>query len=243
MVVLVLWGGKTAPFDKMIKDYLEKNKEEYKRWLVDNEQGRIDIKILPYLQNIEKGFFVEAGALDGLFMSNTKILEDLGWNGLLIEPSPKAAKKCLENRKNPVINCALVSKDFKEEKATGDFFFDGEEGIGAWSGIHKNLYGLKASMSVPAYTLDKILKEMNVSKVDFLSLDVEGYEMEALKGIDFTTTEISFILVEVNLKDYSLEDMNSYLGQFGYKNIRNMSGFSKEMKGWDASHQDYLYSK
>jgi len=86
----------------MIKEYLEKNKEEFKRWLVDNEQGRVDIKILPYLQDIENGFFVEAGALDGLFMSNTKTLEDLGWNGLLIEPSKKAVIECKKNRIMPV---------------------------------------------------------------------------------------------------------------------------------------------
>ena len=70
-----------------IKTYLEENNETLKRWLVDNEQGRIDLKILPHIQDIENGVFVEAGGLDGLFMSNTKLLEDLGWKGVLIEPS------------------------------------------------------------------------------------------------------------------------------------------------------------
>lgn len=226
-----------------IEKYLEEHKEEFKPWLEDNKQGRIEIKILPYLKNIDNGFFVEAGALDGLFMSNTKILEDLGWNGILVEPAPKAAAKCAQNRRSLVANCALVSKDYKQDMIVGDFFFDGEDGIGAWSGIHKNAYGIRAAVSVPATTLNRILKERNVSHVDFLSLDVEGYELEVLKGIDFPTTNISYILIEVNIKDYTLKELDDYLAQFGYKNLGCLSGFTTDMEGWDGSHNDYLYGR
>lgn len=226
-----------------IRQYLEQHKEEFKPWLEGNQQGRIEIKILPYLQDIENGVFIEAGALDGLFMSNTKILEDLGWTGLLIEPSEKAAERCRQNRKSIVENCALVSKDYKETTVIGDFFFDGENGMGAWSGIHKNLYGLKAAKQAYAAPLDTLLKHHKMDKIDFLSLDVEGYELEVLKGIDFETTDIKFILIEVNLKDYTLEGMNNYLAMFGYKNIACLSGFNQGMEGWDGSHNDYLYEK
>lgn len=226
-----------------MKDYLEKHKEEFKPWLEGNEQGRVDLKILPYLQDIENGFFVEAGALDGLFMSNTKILEDLGWKGLLIEPSPTAVEKCIQNRKSLVEQCALVSFDYPDPIAIGDFFFDGKDGLGAWSGIHRNAYGIKSSIAVSALTLDRILKHHKVTKVDFLSLDVEGYEMEVLKGIDFNDTDISHILVEVNIREYSLEDLNAYLRQFGYNKVINLSNFSSTTEGWDGSHQDFLYIK
>ncbi len=228
----------------MIKDYLEKHQEELKPWLVDNQQGRIEIKILPYLKDVENGFFLEAGALDGLFMSNTKPLADLGWKGMLIEPSKKAYFKCCENRKESIVgNCALVAKDYQDTHAYGDFWFDGDDGMGAWSGISKNLYGVKAVAKVPARTLESIFDEFNIKKVDFFSLDVEGYELEALRGIDFTKVDISYILVEVNLKEYSLEAMDSYLAQFGYKKGINLSGFTEEMNGWDGSHNDYLYAK
>ncbi len=227
----------------MIDKYLQDHTEEFKPWLIDNEQGRIEIKILPYLKDIKDGFFVEAGALDGLFMSNTKILEDLGWKGILIEPSPKAYKKCKKNRKCIVHNCALVSRDYKEKWIAGDFFFDGKDGMGAWSGIHRNAYGIKAAVNVQAVQLDAILKHYKITKIDFLSLDVEGYEPEALGGIDFNTTDITYILIEINTNDYSLQSMDSYLGQFGYKNLGCLSGFTKDMEGWDGSHNDYLYQK
>jgi len=227
----------------MIKAFLEKNKEDFKRWLVDKEQGRVDLKVLPYLQDIEKGFFVEAGALDGLFMSNTKILEDLGWNGLLIEPSHNAVLKCKENRKATVEECALVSSDCIGHIVMGDFSYDGEGGLGAWSSINRKHYGGQL-VPVRARTLEEVFDSYGVSKIDFLSLDVEGYELEVLKGIDFKKVDISLILVEVNLRQYSLEQMDGYLKEFGYNNLGCLSNFSYESNpGWDGTHQDYLYGK
>lgn len=226
-----------------IEEYLDNHKEELKPWIVDGEQGRIEIKILPYLKDIEQGFFVEAGALDGLFMSNTKILEDLGWRGLLVEPSHKAVLKCRKNRKAIVEECALVSKEHHGKLVPGDFYFDGEDGMGAWSGIHKNPYGLKSIKLVSACALEALFDKHSIKKVDFFSLDVEGYELEVLKGIDFDRVDITYILIEVNLKDYNLEDLERYLAQFGYKNLGCLSGFNHEMDGWDGSHNDYLFKK
>ena len=233
-----------------LKGYLAEHTEEFKPWLENKEQGRVDIKILPYLQYIDKGFFVEAGALDGLFMSNTKILEDLGWGGLLIEPSHKAAEKCKENRKAIVEECALVSKDFDKETVLGDFVMDGECGLGAWSSINRQAYGQQVEgaftsfmKEVDATTLAKVLRKYAIQKVDLLSLDVEGYELEVLKGVDFNEVDIKFILVEVNLRDYSLVDMEKLLGEHGYKNLGCLSGFNSNMKGWDGSHNDYLFEK
>lgn len=226
-----------------ISEFLDKNEDDFVPWIEDREQGRIEIKILPYLKDIENGFFVEAGALDGLFMSNTKILENLGWDGILIEPSPKAAVKCKSNRKCIVEQCALISPEHHSDKVVGDFFFDGQDGLGAWSGVHRNAYGIRSAVIVPALTLRDVFKKHNTKKVDFLSLDVEGFEMEVLKGIDFSEVDIIYMLIEVNLKEYSLEEMNAYLSQFGYKNIDCLSNFTDKMEGWDGSHQDYLYKK
>jgi len=234
-----------------ISNYIETNKETLKPWLEDNQPGRIEIKILPYLKDIDNGFFVEAGALNGLFMSNTKLLEDLGWEGLLVEPSKKAVKECEKNRKAIVERYALVSNEYKEPYITGDFLFDGEDGVGAWSSINRQAYLIRTGNAVhgmitqvPAITLDKLLLTHNRRKVDFLSLDVEGYEFEVLKGIDFDTTDITYILIEINTRDYTKESMDAFLKSKGYSEVCCLSSFSKEAdKNWDGTHNDYLYKK
>jgi FkbM family methyltransferase len=221
-----------------IKKYLEDNEETLKPWLTHNEQGRIDLKILPYLQDIENGVFVEAGALDGLFMSNTKLLEDLGWTGVLIEPSKPAYDKCVQNRDCFIENCALVSFDNKDDFVVGDFIHNGHQGLGARSKIMQN--GVK----VQAKTLTEVLSNLDITHVDLFSLDVEGYELEVLDGIDFNTINITYILIEVNTDDYSLAKLDSLLLSKGFENIRPISNFNRiNVPTWPGNHQDYLYKR
>lgn len=227
-----------------IEQYLEEHQAELKPWLEDGAQGRIEIKILPHLKGIENGFFIEAGALDGLFMSNTKLLEDLGWNGLLIEPQKKAVARCRQNRKAPAVWGALVPIDFKDAFITGDFFFDGEGGEGAWSSVSRNTYGFRVSKSVPAYTLFHLLNAFNIPVVDFFSLDVEGFEFQVLRGIDFKSVDFRNILIEVNSGDYDPNQLFEFMKANGFKEPINLSNFTKENSpDWEGTHQDYLFTK
>lgn len=216
-----------------IKEHLEENKENYSQWLVDNDQGMIEYKILPYLQDIENGFFIEAGANDGLFQSTTKILEDLGWNGLLVEPSERAYEECKQNRKCLVENYALVSSSYPDSFVFGEF----KEKSPRARIIDSSQY-----QKVNAITLTSLLTDIGRYDIDFLSLDVEGYEMQVLDGIDFSKVHIKYILIEVNSDFYTLEDMDSYLLERGFKNILNISNFTPyNTVGWPGNHQDYLY--
>jgi len=69
-----------------------------------------------------------------------------------------------------------------------------------------------AAVMVPARTLTSILDEVAMSPIDLLSLDVEGFEIEVLKGLDFVKHKPRYILVEClnqNLK----EDMDLFLSE------------------------------
>lgn len=197
----------------------------------------LDLKLELYLRDIKEGFFVEAGANDGLKQSNTLFFEkNYGWRGLLVEAVPELAHECRKNRPLDIVeNAALVSKDFKDSTVTmryaglmsvvkGGMSTKTEEDEHVEIGL-KRLDAEPREISVPARTLTDILEEHSVSKIDFLSLDVEGYELRALQGLDFAKYRPSYVLVEARYKD----EIDSFMKSVGYKEIAKLL------------HHDYLY--
>lgn len=187
----------------------------------------IDLKIRPYL-NFKQGFFVEAGANDGISQSNTLYFEKYkGWKGLLIEAIPSLAEKCQRNRPRCMVeNCALVAFDYPEESVemtycnlmsivNGALNNEEKEQNHIESGKRYLAFGEETyTISVPARTFSDVLDKHNIKKIDFFSLDVEGYEAQVLKGIDFKRHRIEFMLIEV----HNREDIDAVIGNF-YKPI------------------------
>jgi len=194
----------------------------------------LDLALKEYL-DFPNGFFIEAGANDGVSQNNTKIFEDLyGWTGLLVEPSFDAFSKCVVNRPNCIkVNCALTSSD-EIKSLYGDF--DGH----LMSSINGSRRESEFSIQVQSRTLTSILNEYKVEKVDFISLDVEGHELSVLQGMDFNKWVPKYILIEIN-RD-ARKSIEDYLSTFGYKNIRNLSDFGPYNNPlWDGTHNDFLF--
>lgn len=85
----------------------------------------LDEKLLNFFTGKEMrgGFYVEAGAVNGVMQSNTLLLEEkLGWTGLLIEPEPHLYEQCVVHRPgNMVYNAALVDNDYGMPAVMGSF--------------------------------------------------------------------------------------------------------------------------
>ena len=161
--------------------------------MISYSQFDIDLYLYQIFNKKSQGFFIEAGANDGFNQNNTYLLEkELKWNGLLIEPNIHAYKNCKKIRNCIIENCALVSFDYKDEYIEGDFNQASFEGsmMGGCSKIHTK------SCKAKAEKLSNLLVKYNINKVDFLSIDVEGYEIEALMGLDFNVHSPSYILYE-----------------------------------------------
>lgn len=201
-----------------------------------------DNVIKKYL-NYEHGTYIEAGANDGMTGSNTLYLEkELNWSGILIEPSKNVFEACKQNRNsnNTFVNAALVSNN-NTEYVEGDFDGDHMASInGARTGCKLN-----SLVQVKATTLTDILDKSNLpTTIDFFSLDVEGYELEALKGIDLDKYSFKFLLIEVNIRNYTLSDIVSYLEPHGYTLLDNVTKYNvKEHPHWTKDHNDYLFIK
>jgi FkbM family methyltransferase len=163
------------------------------------------------------GFFVELGANDGVSQSNTYYFERYrGWRGILIEPVPELYEQCRKNRPNSrAFNCACVNSDYTADRI--DLLCDNlksavkgaREGLcspGGTNSVDAHSVGHN-TVSVPTATLSQLLDTCGSPEVDILSLDVEGYELQVLKGLDMERHRPKFMLIELNHR----EEVEAYL--------------------------------
>jgi FkbM family methyltransferase len=176
--------------------------------------NELDLKLRPYL-NFKEGFFVEAGANDGINQSNTLYFEKCkGWRGLLIEGIPTLAERCQSNRPKCIVeNCALVAADYPEESIEMTYCNLMSIVKGTHNSVKSELNHIQSGrqhlasgeetyrVTVPARTFSNVLDKHNIKNVDFFCLDVEGYEAQVLKGIDFERHRIKFMLIEVRCRE------------------------------------------
>lgn len=197
----------------------------------------LDKKLSKFL-NFKNGFFIEAGANDGITQSNTKLLEECyGWKGILIEPSPNLFSTLISNRPNSkCFQCALGSFQEDNTYLTGDF--DGKL-MSSVNGVKGNR---RSSIKVVTRSLQSILDECDIRHVNFFSLDTEGYEFNVLKGIDFEKTSFDYMLIEINFLHYT--EIVHFLASKGYEMIENFSKYNRLTNPlWDGTHNDYLFKK
>lgn len=204
---------------------------------LDSKNVPLDHKITERLGR-RNGVFVEVGAFDGLIQSNTKLLEEFyGWTGILIEPSAVLYKRLVNNRpRSSCFQCALGSFEQNNTYRYGDF--DGE----LMSSMGGNREHRPATQRVLVRTLQSILDETHLDQIDFFSLDVEGYELNVLKGIDFTKSSFDYILIEIYKKFYN--EILKFMQYNGYKLIENFTNYSSlTHPDWDGTHNDYLFQR
>ena len=148
-------------------------------------------------------------------MSQTFHLEELGWAGILIEPQPALAEKLRQRRAAKVYAVACSSRANAGKTMTLNM-------AGPHSSLDPNFVVFpmrrESEIEVPIKTLDEILIDANApAPLDFMSIDVEGHEMEVLDGFDIERWQPRLLLIEdlvLNLR------LHRYLRSRGYKWVR-----------------------
>jgi FkbM family methyltransferase len=146
------------------------------------------------------GVFLEAGAHDGYTQSNTYFLErHRGWSGVLVEPVPELRAKCERRRpRSRVFGYALVGPDHDRDQVTvhfGDLMSTVGSGAAAAAGLAvagRDGY----DVDVPARTLSAVLDEAAIGVPDLMILDLEGLELEVLRGLDLERHAPQWLMVE-----------------------------------------------
>jgi FkbM family methyltransferase len=147
-----------------------------------------------------EGYCVEVGAYDGRTGSASYLFEKRGWQCLLVEPIPALVEQIRERRACTVVNCAasdkegtasfFVAENF-EEMSTLDLTPDRLEWI-------KEIGGAVKEITVRTATLDNLLAEAGFSEIQFITIDVEGHEMDVLKGFTLEKYRPRIVIIEDN---------------------------------------------
>ena len=135
------------------------------------------------------------------------------------------------NKNNYFKNCALISKDFKEENI--EFYYNKKDTL---TGTLKDKNS-NEKIRVKASTLDKVIDDTNYQgKIDFFSLDVEGNEIEVLDGIDFNKHIIEYMLIETD----NFVRLKNFLIKKNYKYLKRLSNYKFVDK---PDYGDYLFKR
>ena len=149
------------------------------------------------------GFFVECGAGDGFFISNSLFFELYrNWTGLLIEPNPYYFSKILQlNRQTFLTNtCLSTSNTSQIVKFRLMHLLSGIEGLVPNDTLRfakevSHVYTNEV-VDVQCFTLYSLLLAINQAEIDYFSLDVEGAELNILQTIPFDKIKINIITIE-----------------------------------------------
>lgn len=158
-----------------------------------------------YFGEINNGVFVEVGAFDGEYSSNSSCLADLGWNGFYIEPVPEYYKRCVrrhqQNKNTKVFNFAIGPRtDRVKINISGPLSTADAKTRDAF----KNLSWSKNKITddyveVEQITLEDFLKKEDViAGFELLVVDVEGYEWDVLKQFDIKAWSPEMVLIELH---------------------------------------------
>lgn len=187
--------------------------------LMSESQMLQDLFVLDQFDFKREGYFIEFGAADGRALSNTYILEkEFAWTGIVAEPSKGWHKKLAENR-NCNIDKRCVWSNSGEQLEFSEVSANELSTITKFKESDNHNRKSYKNYFVESISLNDLLKYHNApNKIDYLSIDTEGSELEILQSFDFSRYQIEIITVEHNYTNQR-EKIYTFLESKGYKRV------------------------
>ena len=178
----------------------------------DNQDKYLETNIFKGYKN---GIYVDVGAHDGVSINNTLYFEkNNNWTGINIEPIKIVYDRLVINRPNNInLNCAVCNNDGETEFLCNTGYTEMISGIkDTFDNRHfqrlenenRKMGSTTEIIKVKTNKLETIFDKNNISKVNYLSIDVEGAEFEVIKSINFDKVYIDVIGFENNYDDTSI---------------------------------------
>ena len=159
------------------------------------------------------GYFLDVGSGHGTIGSNTKALEELGWNGICVDPFPTHMEgRTCQMVKEVVSSVSGQSVKFHTHAGLGGI----ADTLGKW----KEEASKSPAVELTTVTLAEILARAKApSFIEFLSLDIEGAELDALRGIGLDHYRFGAMAIEHNEEEPKRTDIINYLSKYGYERV------------------------
>jgi FkbM family methyltransferase len=189
---------------------------------VQPSQQQEEELVRKFFADAPSGYFVEVGANHPTQRSQTWHLEQAGWTGVLVEPQPDLAAFLVTARTAQVFPVACSSPEHAGQ--TLPLHVDGP-----LSSLNRGRMAPGSRpdyvIMVPTRTLDSILEEAGApTPLDFLSIDVEGHEIEVLSGFDFARWRPRLLMLEDHVEDLR---KHRFAQAGGYRLVRRVGN-----NGW-----------
>jgi len=162
---------------------------------------------------VTDGFFLDVGSGHGTIGSNTKALEELGWTGICVDPFPTymEGRTCIMEK---VVVSSAAGQVVKLHTHSG------LGGIADTLGKWKAEAEKSPAVELTTTTLADVLARNNApSFIHFVSLDIEGAELDALRAVPFDKYRFGSMAIEHNDEEPKRTDLVKFLESKGYRRV------------------------
>lgn len=206
--------------------------------LESKAQFNEDLYLLEIFKDRSDGVIVDVGANDGQYGSNSALLESIGWKSILVEPNTSLCQQILSVRSPyKLFQFAASSKETEMVlyQVDGGILAHGLSTLELNSEnkqrIEVNHFSYTPT-NIRARTLDSMLIEAGLSQIDVISIDVEGHELEVLKGISFEKWRPRVLIIEDNSL-FRSDDVSTFMRSKSYYRF-----FRTGVNDWYAKKDD-----
>ena len=212
---------------KKLINYISIQKRKFKYQKQSYSFNGVDLIVNYIFKNKKEGFYLDIGAQHPISNNNTYILFKRGWKGINIDLDKKNIDLFKIARPDDFnLNYAISDS----EKKVDLFFYHESSPINTLSKKVSNFQKANVSQvkKIKTKTLDKVLDEISLQhRIDYMNIDVEGYEEQVLKGFNINkfkpyVISIEYLDLEMNKLELTNNDINNLLNsnlyQFFIKN-------------------------
>ncbi len=170
-----------------------------------------------------EGWYVEVGANDPVRQSQTWHLEQKGWRGALIEPIDELCDQLRAARPHSTVVQAACGAP--GQQGVADFHVARASGQSTLTPGAANVgIDFARVIQVQVRTLDEILDDLKLPRLDFISIDVEGLQLEVLRGLTLARHRPRLLFIEDHLHDLLT---HRHLQSQGYRLVKRTG-----LNGW-----------